>query len=360
MSPSRAILPLESPAGRRIQSIEPPCVLLSRLTHSLQLAGSTARPKPHRSARVSSAEAATRECMCFILDSRSPEIDTRLGGPCRDPLWRSGPDVWRNAQHAQGCARFLFFIFLLTAADLMAENHALRGLIKGLSGFIGDGTGGVLTRMGWDQSDFEAFVSRSETDTVWEGYQQRKKNADHAAVAEQRTSTSASSKRPLETDSSTSRTANKKARADPSDHDPSSFPLLSSLPSMGTSAPLFPPAARSQERNGIFSEIMQAASNPTMFMQSPSNSSSSPYPSSGTPVMDTTYPSSYIPIDSASFDNANSMVSQQRLQQPTDIGELLDDDDDPKKMEAYKLIQCVEFQMDDLVTDCDQLPPRKL
>ena len=111
MSLSRAILPQESPAGRRIQSIGRSCVLLSRLTHSLQLAGRTARPKPHRAARVSSSEAAARASMRFILHSRSFEIDTRLGGPRRDPLWGSGPDRWRNAQYAQRWVPLSFLYF---------------------------------------------------------------------------------------------------------------------------------------------------------------------------------------------------------------------------------------------------------
>jgi len=58
----------------------------------------------------------------------------------------------------------------------MVENQSLRGLLKNLSAFIGDGAGGLLPKLGWNMSDFNEFVNRSETDTAWEGYQRRKKD----------------------------------------------------------------------------------------------------------------------------------------------------------------------------------------
>jgi hypothetical protein len=67
--------------------------------------------------------------------------------------------------------------------DLMQENHTLRGLLRSLAGFIGDGAGGLLPKLGWDMSDFNKFVNRSETDTAWESYQLRKKSRAETAAS---------------------------------------------------------------------------------------------------------------------------------------------------------------------------------
>ena len=59
---------------------------------------------------------------------------------------------------------------LKTLIDLMQENMTLRNLLRGLSTFIGEGAGGLLPKLGWDVSDFNTYLNRSETDTAWEGY----------------------------------------------------------------------------------------------------------------------------------------------------------------------------------------------
>jgi hypothetical protein len=66
----------------------------------------------------------------------------------------------------------------------MQENVKLRGLIRNLSGFIGEGLGGVLPQMGFDRpQDFMDFMNQAETDTAFEGFQRRKKAAQAAAAA---------------------------------------------------------------------------------------------------------------------------------------------------------------------------------
>ena len=62
----------------------------------------------------------------------------------------------------------------------MAENHTLRGLLRSLSAFIGEGAGGVLPKLGWSLNDFENYVNRAETDTAWESYQKRKGETQNA------------------------------------------------------------------------------------------------------------------------------------------------------------------------------------
>lgn len=74
---------------------------------------------------------------------------------------------------------------------LMQENQQLRGLLKSLGGFIGDGTGGplsqALTGMGWQMDNFHNFVNKNETDSAVEAFNAIKAaraasgNTDHAS-----------------------------------------------------------------------------------------------------------------------------------------------------------------------------------
>ncbi|KAG8744829.1 hypothetical protein FRC10_009353 [Ceratobasidium sp. 414] len=60
--------------------------------------------------------------------------------------------------------------------DLMDENTTLRGLLRDVAGFIGEGLGGTLKpRTGWDPIKFREFCERGETDTAYEGWLARKR-----------------------------------------------------------------------------------------------------------------------------------------------------------------------------------------
>lgn len=60
--------------------------------------------------------------------------------------------------------------------DLMDENTTLRGLLRDVTGFIGEGLGGTLKpRTGWDPVKFREFCERGETDTAYEGWLARKR-----------------------------------------------------------------------------------------------------------------------------------------------------------------------------------------
>jgi len=91
----------------------------------------------------------------------------------------------------------------------MQENQTLRNLLRSLGSFIGDGAGGLLPKLGWDMSDFNNFVSRSETDTAWESFQRRKKSQS-AQPAVSGSQTIQGQKRPTEGESNSNRS--KKAR----------------------------------------------------------------------------------------------------------------------------------------------------
>lgn len=225
--------------------------------------------------------------------------------------------------------------------DLMQENQTLRSLLRGVSGFIGEGAGGLLPKLGWDMADFTNFVNRSETDTAWESYQVRKKAAATG-------SSSAGQKRSADDDSNG---PIKKAR---NEKDGEGFSML--LPLNPPVAPvsvnsLYPSSVRSpNESNGIFSDLMRGAAGSPMFMQpSPASTSTPNQYGAASPGFSSTYSSmpmnqnsdsSAMPPPSA-FPSANgSSSSAQRAPEPPQ--EETPDEDDPKMTEAHKLIRLVQ------------------
>lgn len=238
---------------------------------------------------------------------------------------------------------------LIGWADLMAENHTLRGLIRSLAGFIGEGTGGLLSKLGWEPADFHSFVNKSETDTAWEGYQRRKKT-NASGEASSSTSQLRGPKRPTEDELTSSR---KKSRNDEPERDQSNnYPLGSMNHPMSTG---YAPLMRPQERNGMFSELIQGPNASSLYIHhSPPISTSSPYNAVHNANTEP-YQSSYIsninmtiesPLSAVPFDSSSSRSgsSQQRVSTntPNDSDEL-EVDDDPNKNEAYKLIQYVDI-----------------
>lgn len=107
----------------------------------------------------------------------------------------------------------------------MAENHTLRGLLRSLSAFIGEGAGGVLPKLGWSLTDFDDYVNRTETDTAWESYQKRKNERPNAqAEASSSKQPNNSRKRPGDGASSD---RNKRQRSMTADVDHSDMPVHS-------------------------------------------------------------------------------------------------------------------------------------
>jgi hypothetical protein len=234
--------------------------------------------------------------------------------------------------------------------DLMTENQTLRNLLKNLAGFIGDGAGGLLPKLGWDLGDFNDFINKSETDTAWEGFHRRKKQNGDAGES---SSMPPAPKRSADSDQNSTRA--KKRRSDDNEGESSQngFSLLSSISNTSIAPPpqLYPPAPRPQERNPMFSELMRGSNGGSpMFMQPPGVSNTSQYSASGGSNIDG-YQSGYMAnvninmeqrIASSPYDSPPSgSTSQARSQQPAEGGpsEDIDFEDDPKKNEAYKLIR---------------------
>lgn len=225
----------------------------------------------------------------------------------------------------------------------MQENQTLRNLLRGLGGFIGDGAGGLLPKLGWDMTDFTNFINRSETDTAWEGYQVRKKSG----------TTGGSSKRPAEDDSNGRA---KKARGDQDKEDSYSMllPMAQGGPPTSNMYSQQGSNSRPQGEGGtLYSELMRGAGASPMFLQAavPSTTPSSYPPTSSSPPShgfafgngmnsvnlgtESSMAPPPAPPSFATSTNGSTPASQRTVASP----EQPDDDDDPKKNEAYKLIQ---------------------
>lgn len=221
----------------------------------------------------------------------------------------------------------------------MQENQTLRGLLRSVSGFIGEGAGGLLPKLGWEMADFNNFINRSETDTAWEGYQQRKKTAEVAGGGG-----GGGQKRPADNDDASN--LNKKARTS---SDTSSYSMLVPMSNSPVNAAPLYPTPNSHDGRTMFSDIMRNGNGSPMFM--PGSGSASTPPQYGGPSTSNVpgYPSTYIPGGHMNLDSPLPPMSfpssTNTPARPADQSspEQLEDDDDPNKNEAYKLIQYVRL-----------------
>ncbi|KAF7797525.1 hypothetical protein EIP86_008725 [Pleurotus ostreatoroseus] len=250
--------------------------------------------------------------------------------------------------------------------DLMQENQVLRQLLRSLSNFIGDGAGGLLPKLGWDLNDFNNFVNRSETDTAWESYQRHKRDEGGAPAANAApggtpgSSSAGAGKRPSEDDGPISRT--KRARVPGEQNgegDRDGYPLLvpvnPSVPPLPANG-LYPTPTRSHDGNFLNDLMRPSGSSMYMPPASPANSSSfssapasaanhSPYQTSYMPPMnvnvDTSLPGLALVSNAVSMPapRAVSAGSSQAPKPPPQTASPAEDDQDPKRHEAYKLIQ---------------------
>jgi hypothetical protein len=231
--------------------------------------------------------------------------------------------------------------------DLMAENQLLRGFLRSLTEFIGDGAGGLLSKLGWSMQDFDKFVNKSETDTAYESYQRRKREGQAGSGSSAQTS---SRKRPSEDGSANNA---KKARG-PSERDDAeqsadAFPVLMPLNSVTSGSNMY--TSRSPQDASLFSDLLRGSNGSPMLMPGPSSPSSYPASSSQVPPSNGNYQSSYVSplnmgvdsntISSMSFVNNPSTPTIQQ-QSRSSVGALEElDSIDPKSVEAQKLISFV-------------------
>ena len=232
----------------------------------------------------------------------------------------------------------------------MAENHTLRGLLRSLGAFIGEGVGGLLPKLGWDVSEFNNLIDRSETDTAWESYQRRKKQTESPSSTP--VPSSSSTKRRSEDDVSK---AAKKPRVnlDDGERAQNGFPLVMPMNQPPLSANNMYASPPTQDNNGMFPSLIRGSPGSPMFMQASGTSPvASQYSPSGPSLNN--YQTSYVPnvninIESAlpgmPFSPASAGApSVQRVPTAAQLpADQVDDEDDQNKSEAYKLITYVSI-----------------
>lgn len=269
---------------------------------------------------------------------------------------KSSPEVLtRPSASSRACSKVCLLLASLgpcsrclspsTDEDLMDENQTLRNLLRSLATFIGDGAGGLLPKLGWDLSDFNSFINRSETDTAWQGYQRRKKTQTETGGSGSQPPQA--QKRTSEDDQANARS--KKARGNEHDIDggQNGYPsLLGMNPPPHSGNSLYSASARPSEGAGMFNDMIRGNNGSPMFMQpSPSTNSPAPY---GGPSPSNFQPSYMSPVNMniestlppLPFPSSGPPPAQQRTQPAAQMSpEQLEDDEDPNKNEAYKLIQ---------------------
>lgn len=230
--------------------------------------------------------------------------------------------------------------------DLMQENQVLRSLLRSLSSFIGEGAGGVLPKLGWDLNDFENFVNRAESDTAWESFQRNKRDKQTTQVANAPTQTSTSTRKRSGDDSAPSSRA-KRPRGFTEDGDrDTEYTMLAPPPGPVAPNGFSRPSATDQT---MFNELMRSSNGSPMFMNSASpNQNQFSGPSSGNlPFAQAGQPQQYLhtlgldsSLTSVTVPSNNTPVLPPPRFNPTsrDSPEI-EDNPDPKKDEASKLIQ---------------------
>ncbi|PSR73632.1 hypothetical protein PHLCEN_2v10551 [Hermanssonia centrifuga] len=248
--------------------------------------------------------------------------------------------------------------------DLMQENQVLRQLLRSLSSFIGDGAGGLLPKLGWDLNDFNNFVNRSETDTAWESYQRHKRDEQNSGTP----APSTSQKRSSEDDHNGGRAKRSRAPGEQNgDGERDQYSLLvpvnPAVPPLPANGLYAPSSSRSQE--AIFNDLMRGSSGSPMFVpptppsngQFSSQSTSSvapnhsPYQTSYAPPInvnvDSALPSMSLINNSGAIPTSRSQASSSQQPKPTQsTTSPADDDQDPKRHEAYKLIHFLTHFLD--------------
>jgi len=228
--------------------------------------------------------------------------------------------------------------------DLMAENHVLRGFIRNLTQFIGDGAGGLLAKLGWSMQDFENFVNKSETDTAYESFQRRKREGQPSSSSAQ---AAISRKRASEDDTTGSaKRARGATERDETERGTDAFPVLVSMNSVTSSSNLY--ANRSPQDASLFSELMRGPNGSPLLMPGPSSPSSYATSSSQVPQSNGSYQSSYVTplnigVDSTTINSMpfvnNPTTPTIQQQSRSSVGTLEElEPVDPKGVEAQKLI----------------------
>ncbi|WVW80021.1 hypothetical protein I302_101994 [Kwoniella bestiolae CBS 10118] len=73
-------------------------------------------------------------------------------------------------------------LMTLLVRNLLKENKDLRGMVKNMAGFIGEGLGSCLPRLGLSADGLDAILNRSDTDTAYEAFVNLKASKEQLAA----------------------------------------------------------------------------------------------------------------------------------------------------------------------------------
>jgi len=173
----------------------------------------------------------------------------------------------------------------------MVENHTLRGLLRSLSAFIGEGAGGVLPKLGWNPNDFENYINRAETDTAWESFQKHKSESQTPQPGASTSQPAANSRKRAADDPSSNRQKRQRSMTADEEHSSGFSVLGNSVPSNGNA----------------FNDLLQTNANTPVFMTPQSAASQPTYPASG---------SGNVPFTSAGSGSTPSFLHGLGLESP--------------------------------------------
>ncbi|KAF8351295.1 hypothetical protein F5887DRAFT_1069025 [Amanita rubescens] len=192
--------------------------------------------------------------------------------------------------------------------DLMAENHTLRGLLRSLGAFIGEGVGGLLPKLGWDVYQRRKKQTESSSSTPAPSSTMKRRSEDDIP--------SAAKKPRINLDNDSERTQN-------------GFPLVMSMNQPPLAANNMYASPHTQDSNGMFSNLIRGSTGSPMFMQSSGTSPvASQYSPSGSSLSN--YQTPYVPAGLRLFKGFPLP--------PQLSAEQVDEEDDQSKNEAHKLI----------------------
>lgn len=174
----------------------------------------------------------------------------------------------------------------------MAENHTLRGLLRSLSAFIGEGAGGVLPKLGWNVDDFENYVNRAETDTAWESFQKHKREKQNTQPEPSASQPASNSRKRSADDGTSGRHKRQRSMTAEDDHHACDFPVLSN--SVSTSG-------------NAFNDMLRTNASASPMFMSQNTTSQPTYPASG---------SGNIPFTSAGSGSTSSFLHGLGLESP--------------------------------------------
>jgi hypothetical protein len=260
--------------------------------------------------------------------------------------------------------RFLFLpTMILTSllVELVAENQTLRNMVRGLSGFIGEGAGGALPSMGWTLKEFEAFINKAETDTAFEAFAKRKRAVQDGLVPPSSTAEKRSSAEELNASRKRAKTVSTNGTFDTANDVNfgsgvgNAFGSYNSdAPAMGLYSSMRPPPAFGatflvgSDQQGSNSFMPPTASSSGLGFQSPTTGANgrdafpSSYASGANTAPQSTASSSSmqnIPY-MQQVSNGNNVTPQSSpASNNVEEGSL----EDPKAQEARKLVGCVGF-----------------